>query len=410
MKILFYGINNSPELTGVGKYTGEMTKWFEKKGIETRVICSPPYYPDWKIKKGFKIFFYTSRYENNIKTIRCPLYVPENPTKIKRIIHLVSFSLSSFLALMNQLFWKPNIIIHVAPSLFCSLNAIIYSKLTGAKSILHIQDFEIDAMFGLIESDPKIKTFVKKLIFYVEKKIYERYDLISTISEGMVHKANQKGIDKKKVILFPNWTELDHFKNPSKNYELLSKLNIEKEKKVVLYSGNMGEKQGLEIIIEAAKELESNQKVHFLLVGEGSSKNRLIEKAKNNNLKNITFSPLLPYSLLPNLLCMASVHLIIQKRGVADSMLPSKLTNIMAVGGNSIITADLGTTLGNLCVEFPGIANLCKPESCDDLVRAINESLNIVTPNLIARNYALKNLDKEVILTNFNNEILRLVN
>lgn len=95
MKILVYGINYSPELTGIGKYTGEMVAWMAQEGHEVRVITAPPYYPQWKVGERYSAWRY--RWEEGEATVwRCPLYVPKQPSTLKRLLHLGSFALSSF--------------------------------------------------------------------------------------------------------------------------------------------------------------------------------------------------------------------------------------------------------------------------------------------------------------------------
>ncbi len=72
MKILVYGINYSPELTGIGKYTGEMVEWLARNGHEVRVITAPPYYPEWKVAEHYSSWRY--RREEGAATVwRCPL-------------------------------------------------------------------------------------------------------------------------------------------------------------------------------------------------------------------------------------------------------------------------------------------------------------------------------------------------
>ena len=119
MKILVYGINYSPELTGIGKYTGEMVEWMASRGHDVRVITAPPYYPEWKVGERYSSWRY--RREEGAATVwRCPLYVPKQPSTLKRLIHLGSFALSSFFPLMAQRRWKPDRIIGVVPTLFCT--------------------------------------------------------------------------------------------------------------------------------------------------------------------------------------------------------------------------------------------------------------------------------------------------
>lgn len=402
MKILLYGINYSPELTGIGKYSGEMAAWLAAQGHEVRVVTAPPYYPDWKVWQGFSTWRFIKRQEAGVMVIRCPLYVPAKPTAIKRLLHLASFSLSSSLALLTQLSWKPELVVLVVPTLFCAPQALALAKLTGAKSVVHIQDYEVDALFGLsIAKGERLKRWA----FTVERSVLRAFDRVSTISSGMLQRAAEKGIDKERLRFFPNWSETARFQNVSRNAELLRGLGVDPDKRVLLYSGNIGEKQGLECLIYAAERLAERTELVFLVVGEGAGKARLLELSQQRNLSNIVFAPLQPYDDLPALLASADCHLVIQKRGAADAVLPSKLTNILAVGGNALITADPDTSLGLLCSEYPGIATLVEPESVDALINGIEIALNMPAPNTVATGYACEFLDKDQILTRFLTEI-----
>ena len=149
MKILLYGINYSPEMTGIGKYSGEFAQWCAEHRYDIRVVTAPAYYPDWKVAPEFSVYKYRKRVEENMSVIRCPLYVPHQPTPFRRIIHLLSFAVTSSIALFTNFRWKPDLVVQVAPTLFCSISTLLFSRLTRAQNVLHIQDYEIDAMFGL---------------------------------------------------------------------------------------------------------------------------------------------------------------------------------------------------------------------------------------------------------------------
>ena len=92
---------------------------------------------------------------------------------------------------------------------------------------------------------------------------------------------------------------------------------------------------------------------------------------------------------------------MIQKRGAADAVLPSKLTNILAVGGNAVITAEPQTELGQLCLDNPGIAVCVTPESVPSLVDGIEQALKMPKRNAVARAWAERSLDKEHVLNQF---------
>ncbi|PRD17756.1 UNVERIFIED_CONTAM: wcaI [Trichonephila clavipes] len=338
--------------------------------------------------------------ESGVRVLRCPLYVPAQPSTIKRLLHLLSFSISSCLALLKLWRLKPDLVIYVVPTLFCALQILLYSRLSGARVVIHVQDFEVDALFGLGMTQGG-GGVLARFAYGLERWLMRRFDHVSTISAGMLAKAHAKGVDADRLILFPNWSEVQRFREAERDPSLLIGLGVDPTHRVVLYSGNMGEKQGLELVLEAAQVLSDQELLTFLLVGEGGGKSRLQARAAELGVKNVIFAPLLPYDDLPRLLASADCHLVVQRRGVADAVLPSKLTNILAVGGNAVITADEDTTLGKLCRDFSGIAACVEPESLPALISGIQMALSMPSPNEIAVKYAQDNLDKQTILTRF---------
>lgn len=401
MKILVYGINYSPELTGTGKYTGEMVAWMADQGHEVRVITAPPYYPEWQVRADYSGWKY--RKEQGAATVwRCPMYVPKQPSTLKRLVHLGSFALSSLFPLLAQRRWKPDRIIGVVPTLFCTPGMRLLAKLSGARTVLHIQDYEVDAMLGLGMAGKEKGGRVARLASAFERSGLHNVDYVSTISRSMMNKAIEKGVAPERVIFFPNWSEVARFRDvsPEQANALRDRLGLDSQKKIILYSGNIGEKQGLENVIEVARR-HSDRPWQFVIVGQGGGKARLAQMATDYGLNNVSFLALQPYEDLPALLKMADCHLVIQRRGAADAVLPSKLTNILAVGGNAVITAEAPTELGQLCLEHPGIAVCVEPESVDALSEGIEACLAMSKQNTVAREYAERMLDKESVLSQF---------
>jgi colanic acid biosynthesis glycosyl transferase WcaI len=403
MKILLYAINYSPELTGIGKYSGEMARWWAARGHEVRVVTAPPYYPDWKVWSGYAAHGYRKSREERVTVTRCPLYVPTEPSALKRILHLASFSLSSLPIMLAQLRWKPDLVILLVPTLFCSPQALLVARLCKARAVVHIHDYEVDAMFGLGMAKGK---GLKRMAYWLESKIFKSFDKVSSVSVNMLQRAEQKGVPHEKLCFFPNWSEITRFQGVKRSPALLEALGVDPAKKVLLYSGAIGAKQGLENVIEAARRMRTRTDLAFLIVGDGAGKARLVDLARQHGLDNVFFAPLQPYDVLPELLASADCHLVVQKIGIADAVLPSKLTNILAVGGNAVITADPATNLGMLCSEYAGIAVRVEPESVDALIAGIEKALVMPKKNAIATGYAQEFLDKDKILTRFLAEVV----
>ena len=203
----------------------------------------------WQV--GAKYSSWRYRRENGDATVwRCPLYVPKQPSTLKRLIHLGSFALSSFFPLMAQRRWKPDRIIGVVPTLFCTPGMRLLAKLSGARTLLHIQDYEVDAMLGLGMAGNGRAGKVAKLASAFERSGLHNVDNASTITRSMMNKACENGRAPEKVIFFPNWSEVSRFREVPETLvmALRQRLGLPDERKIILYSGNIGEKQGLESV------------------------------------------------------------------------------------------------------------------------------------------------------------------
>jgi colanic acid biosynthesis glycosyl transferase WcaI len=410
VKILIYGLNFSPELTGIGKYTGDMSTWLVEQGHEVRVVTAPPYYPEWRVGEGYRSFAYRREWMGGAGVTRCPLFVPRRPRSISRLLHLTSFALTSFPVLMRFVFWRPDVVICLAPTLFCAPGALIAGALSGAKKVLHVQDLEIDAMVGLGLGLGEPGAFVRTA-FWVERCVLRRFDCVSSISSSMVNRLADKLGNNAKPVLFQNWVDTRYISDSAGVSNFREEWGIPESSFVILYSGNLGEKQGLEVIFDAAKAFGDDPDVLFVIVGNGAMRDRLVAKAASTQLANVRFYPLQPYERLSDLLALGDIHLVLQKKGAADLVMPSKLTTILAAGGHALITADEATELGRLCLENPGIASLTESENPGrfiDRLRSllVQPDIRSRRPNRIARDYAERHLDRDRVLRAFAESVL----
>jgi colanic acid biosynthesis glycosyl transferase WcaI len=396
-RVLILGINYSPELTGIGKYTGEMVNWLSDNGYQCTVITSFPYYPNWKVQSPYSGKFYKKEItkEGRVVIYRCPFYVPAKPSGLKRILHEASFFISAFFQIIPLFFIKKyDHILCIAPPFHLGFLGLFYRFFKGGKINYHIQDLQIEAARDLkvVKSN-----LVFKILFGLEKYILKRVDTISSISNGMRNKIIDKS--KREVLNFPNWVDTDKF------YPLIDKSSVKEEwgykanDKIVLYSGSIGEKQGLDALIDIAMECLPNSMIKFIICGNGPYKQNLEERAIANRLHNLKFMPLQSSDKFNSFLNLADVHLVLQKSEASDLVMPSKLTTILATGGLVIATANEGTSLYKDIVEND-MGIVIKPENNEILKDAILNACQIDHSIKVknARQYAEKFLNMDVML------------
>lgn len=407
MRILIYGINYYPELTGIGKYTGEMGPWLAKQGHTVEVITAPPYYPEWEIHPAYQGKGWHTEQIEGVTVHRSPLYTPKTVSSGKRILHEFSFVASSLPYWLKALFGKRyDVVICMAPAFHLGFIALAYSRLRGVPFVYHIQDLQVDMAkeLGMLKNQPFLSVLTK-----AEKIILNGCTAVSTISEGMIRKIIAKGIPASKCVLFPNWVDRAFIRPLPVSESLRGRFGLQHTDRVVLYSGSLGEKQGLDIILTVADRLRHHNDLYFLIVGSGGAEQKLVELANVQQLDHVRFFPLQPYEQLSALLATADIHLVLQRQSASDLVLPSKLTGILAAGGFSLITAVPGTSLYTL-VDTHKVGLIIEPESADALQAGIEKALTFdLTPyRQNARRYAESYIDKDAILKAFEGELKRI--
>src|SRR5680860_876880 len=405
MKILLHGINFAPELTGVGKYTGEMAQWLAAHGHEVRVVTAPPYYPEWQVHDCYRAGRYSVETWQGARVWRCPLWVPTRPGSLKRLLHLASFAASSTPVMLRQIVWRPDVVWVVEPALFCAPAAWATARLAGTPCWLHVQDFEVDAAFQL---ELLGGATMRRAAAACERWLMRRFDCVSTISRSMLERAASRGVEPQRLLLAPNWVDMKALAPPKGPNPLRPELGIAAGDAVALYSGTMGKKQGLELLAAAAERLQGLLGLVFVFCGNGPGREQL--ETSCNHLPNVRFLDLQPPEHLGALLDMADIHLLPQQAGAADLVMPSKLTGMLASGRPVVATSAGGTEIARV-VRERGV--IVPPGDVDALVGAIRELA--ADDNMRARlganarAYAERHLSRDVVLARFEKELCELV-
>lgn len=340
MKLLVLGLNYAPEPVGIGPYTAGLAEALAGRGHDVAVIAGKPYYPQWLPYEGQPKGRRTTM-ENGVRITRVPHYIPANPSGARRIAHHASFAASASLPAMAAARDRPDLVFTIAPSMMSVPVAARAARVAGAPLWLHIQDFEVEAAFatGLLKEHSSAGSLARR----VERHTMQMADLISTISPQMCARlAAMDMVNPGDIYQLRNWS------NAAFDFAAASPESYRREwglegRKVALYSGNIANKQGIEILIEAARLLTGREDITFVICGEGPGRARLAQLAEG--LANVQLHGLQPVERMGDFLSLASVHLLPQIVGAADLVLPSKLTNMLASGRPVVATADPGTGL-----------------------------------------------------------------
>jgi colanic acid biosynthesis glycosyl transferase WcaI len=406
VRILIHGINFHPEAAGVGKYTGEMANWLAAAGHEVRVVTAPPHFPQWRISRGYRAWRYDWQQlpsqAKEMEVCRCPTWVPKSPNGLRRLVHLASFALSSLPVLLWQTRWHPDVVLVIEPTFLCAPQALLAARLSRSKAWLHIQDFEVDAAFEL--GDLASPT-VRNLALTLERWLLRKFDRVSAISEQMIGRLKTKGVDSSRCVYFPNWVDTSAIYPLSNPSSFRRELGIAEDAVVALYSGSMGKKQGLDLLVDAARRLSKCSDLQFVFCGEGSYRQIFAEKSKG--LQKVIILPFQPSERLNDLLNLADIHLLPQRADAADLVMPSKLTGMLASGRPVLATAQEGTQLAS---AMRGLGRIVPPGDLDAFVSALvelagNRDLRLRLGQE-ARRYALTHLDSLVILDQFEQSLL----
>ncbi len=339
-EILLYGMNYAPELIGVGRYSGEIGAYLAERGFRVRVITTPPHYPGWRVDPPYRALRYSREWLEGVEIRRCPILLGKTMRGFWRLVAPASFAVSSApLALWTLLVDRPRIVLCIEPTLLVAPIALV-ARLYGARVVLHVQDLEVDAAFAMGHLSGHR---LQKLVQAMEAWLLRRFSSIVTISHQMAKRLAGKGIDPKHIGIVRNWVDLGQIKPLEGPSRLRAELGLSEADFVVLYSGTIGAKQSLDVVLAAARELDGHAALRFVIAGEGPEKARL--EKDSADLGNVIFLPLQPEERLCELLNLADLHILPQCRGAADLVLPSKLGGMLASGKPLLVTADAGTEL-----------------------------------------------------------------
>jgi colanic acid biosynthesis glycosyl transferase WcaI len=320
--ILIIGINYAPEPTGIAPYTTAMAEHLSDIASSVTVYTGVPHYPSWVVPDNYRgrLRHYESA-NRRMRLVRYAHYVPRHQTAITRISYEVSF-LANVLAARPC---RPDLVLAVSPSLGGAVAGARIAGRFGVPLITVVQD-----MMGLAASQSGIVggSIVSGTTARLERYALMHSDLVAVVSETFRAALGRYGVPVERIRLLPNWAHIErggHDRGAARR-----ELGWQEDKFLVLHTGNMGLKQDLGNVVEAARILSAQTDVSFLLLGDGSQRRTLETQA--NGLPNVKFIAPLSEADYPKALAAADLLLVNERATVADMSLPSKLTSYLTAG------------------------------------------------------------------------------
>jgi colanic acid biosynthesis glycosyl transferase WcaI len=397
VRILFLGINYWPEETGIAVFSTGRAEYLAARGHSVTVCTGFPYYPQWRVADEYKGRLIAHEERHGVRILRSYLFVPQRVTSFRRVLHEATFLASSLLRALGER--RPELLLVTSPPLLSALSAKILCTLWQIPYVFHVADLQPDtaADLGMLSAGRLLK-----VLYAVERMAYQSAALISTLTESMRARIISKGIAPVKVVLFSDWSDPALFAvgQNGTGEGFRGKHNLG-NKVLALHSGNMGVKQGLDVVVEAATLAREDPNLLFLLVGDGADRERLQIKAKARNLNNLLFLPLQEKAAFLDMLAAADVCLVTQKRNVADIVFPSKLITLLAAGRPVIASLNGASEVARVITESSA-GVLVAPEDPLALCSAIRAMLadrgGMRVMSERGRDYAVQQWDRERVL------------
>ncbi len=407
MRIMVLSINYWPEETGIGPVTTWRCEYLASRGHDVTVCTTFPYYPQWKVDHRYRHALWREEKHHGVTILRSRAWVPARLNSVKRILFETSFLASNLLRALSAR--TPELLLVVSPPLGLALTARILGRYWRIPFVYDVMDLQPDAAAELGMLRPG--TFLRTL-YGLEGLAYRHADLISTLTEGMRQRIIGKAISPHKVTLFPARSdrELLLFQGGAGG-EIFRRAHGLEGKFIVAHSGNMGVKQGLDVVLGAAALSRDRTDIVYLLVGDGSVRRELEAQSAAMGLDNIKFIPLLPRQQFHELLAAADLTLITQQRSVADIVFPSKTVTLMTAGCPILASVNPGSEVARI-VGQSGAGIVVSPEDPSELVESVvrleRDRSRLTQMSESGRRYAHEHWDEFRTLPRMESELLRV--
>ncbi len=318
---------------GGGTRHYEMAHYLSEAGHHVTIIASPISYLSGKAKKKIR-WKEVEAVNSNITIIRAFTYKALHRSFFHRIINFLSFMISSFfIGLQTK---NVDLVWGTSPPIFQGVTAWALSGLKGVPFLFEVRDLwpEFAVDIGILKNK-----WIIHASEWLEKFLYSHSDLIMVNSPGFVNHVKQRGA--KTVEIVPNGVDTGMFDPQNNGLGFRQKYHLDNNKFIVLYAGAHGMANDLDTVLDAADILRTDERISFVLIGDGKDKPKLIERAQAMHLSNVIFLPIIPKTEIPEALAAANACIAILKPIESfKTTYPNKVFDYMAAGRPIILAID----------------------------------------------------------------------
>lgn len=347
MRVAMLGINYRPEETGIAVYNTGRCEYLADRGHDVTMYTGFPYYPRWRVPDAYRGRLVAGETRQGVRIVRSWLYVPARVTTLRRMVHEASFVASATARAFAGR--RPDLLVTVSPPLGLALSSVLLKRRWGVPYVFHVPDLQPDAAIdlGMLQAGPLVR-----LLYRVERLAYEHATLVSTLTPAMRSRIVAKGIPADKVALFSDWADPAFFELPlsGAGRQVRQALGLG-DGLLAVHAGNMGVKQGLDVVLQAAEGSGGHPDVTWVLVGDGAVRPTLERAAAARGLRSIRFLPIQPEPTFRELLATADVALVTQQRTVADIVFPSKVLTLLAAGRPTVASVGASSEVARVVRE-----------------------------------------------------------
>jgi len=344
---------------------------------------------------------------DGVDVCRTFVYVPPNPKGFHRSVNYLSYSFMSIIA--GILSGRHDVILCITPPITIGLCGWLVGLTRRVPMIFNAQDIWPDCIVivGQLRNPILIRIFQ-----YLEKFIYRVSARVTVLSDGMKNDLMRKGVKESKIVLIPNWADVEHIQPLSRDNGFRTAHGLNGHF-VVMFAGNLGFNAVLDTVLDAAKLLEDEDRTRFLIVGEGNAKKGLVERAQALSLSNVRFLPTQPKEILPEMLGAADISLVTLNQYLGQLNVPSKTYSIMASGRPVVASVPENSEIASL-VKQANCGVWVPPEDPHALAHAIKNLSQ--QPELLkqyganGRRYVVTHFDKTTLMNHYHQLLHEVVN